>query len=230
MENEKNEAGPRMRTRDAAATRRRLLEVAERHFVGKGYDASRVDEIATEAGINKRMIYAYFGDKEGLYLAVLRTNLERALDAVRLAAPLPADPRERAVVLIRRFFSFLGENPAFVRLATWETLLYGRRAGRVLHETLGAALEQLHLVLEQGKREGVYRPDLDVRKVTHSVSALCLTFFAQREFLEALWKEDLGAASAREEMLAHILRLVFEGIDAREPAGAQAPARPGDGQ
>ncbi len=70
----------RKRPRDAEATRAALLERATREFADRGYDGARVDEIAEAAGINKRMIYAYFGDKEGLYRAVLDACLAQALD------------------------------------------------------------------------------------------------------------------------------------------------------
>jgi TetR/AcrR family transcriptional regulator len=200
------------RPRDPAATRERLLAAAELHFVDHGYEGARVDEIAHDAGTNKRMIYAYFEDKEGLYLEVLKRCFGRAVEAVRGSGDPPAEPRERAAAIVRRYFYFLAGNPSFVRLVSWETLSYGRHAGRVLADTTGAALEHLHDVLQQGIERGVFRADLDVRKLTASVNGMCLTYFGQRDLLGALWNQDPTAPDALEAMLAHVLTLIFDGV------------------
>src|SRR5258708_6025606 len=59
------------RTNDPDGTRRNIVEVATREFAQKGYSGARVDAIASRTRTSKRMIYYYFGGKEGLYLAVL---------------------------------------------------------------------------------------------------------------------------------------------------------------
>ena len=68
-------------TRDSTRTRAAILDAATREFTAKGLSGARVDAIAERAGVNKRMIYHYFGDKEGLYLAVL----EETYAAIRTA-------------------------------------------------------------------------------------------------------------------------------------------------
>ena len=57
--------------RDPAATRKKLLTAARREFASHGLAGARVDEIAARAGVNKQLVYHYFGDKDALYLAVL---------------------------------------------------------------------------------------------------------------------------------------------------------------
>ena len=57
--------------RDPAATAKKLLTAARREFAGSGLAGARVDEIAARAGVNKQLVYHYFGDKDALYLAVL---------------------------------------------------------------------------------------------------------------------------------------------------------------
>src|SRR5690348_9539841 len=63
-----------VRRRDAAATRQRILEAALKEFATKGLDAARIEDIAEQAGANRRMAYCYFGSKEGLYLAALEAS------------------------------------------------------------------------------------------------------------------------------------------------------------
>ncbi|MFD0521315.1 TetR/AcrR family transcriptional regulator [Paractinoplanes durhamensis] len=59
------------RVRDAERTRAEIIEVATHEFADQGYAGARVDEIAAKTRTTKRMIYYYFGGKEGLYLTVL---------------------------------------------------------------------------------------------------------------------------------------------------------------
>jgi len=68
--------------RDAAATRARILGAAVAEFSAVGLAGARVDRIAEASGSNKRMIYVYFGDKEGLFEAALQTALGELMAAV----------------------------------------------------------------------------------------------------------------------------------------------------
>jgi len=73
--------GGRRRINDPQGTRRNIVEVATGEFAQKGYSGARVDAIANRTRTSKRMIYYYFGGKEGLYLAVL----EEAYSGIRRA-------------------------------------------------------------------------------------------------------------------------------------------------
>jgi TetR/AcrR family transcriptional regulator len=201
--------------RDPQATKERLLGTAERLFMEKGYDLARVDEIAAQAQVNKRMIYVYFTDKEGLYMAILDASFSRMLACLEAVAQDHGDPRNDAERLIRAYFQFLAEHPYFVRMVVWESLRYGRQAGRVLARTYRASLEKLYAVFQGGVDQGFFRSDLDVRKLAASVYGLCLSHFSQREFLNILSDKDSTSLEAREVALNHILRLVFDGIEKR---------------
>src|SRR5690349_12030628 len=108
------------RPRDADATRKMLLEAATAIFSEHGFAGARVDEIAERAGVNKALIYAYYGDKEGLYRAVLSSHLEIPPSSLALAAD--ADPRQALEELVRRYFRLLLEDRAFARLLAWDLL------------------------------------------------------------------------------------------------------------
>ncbi len=205
--------GSRAFPRDPRATQERLLQAAERHFVQKGFDLARVDHIAQDAQSNKRMIYAYFGDKEGLYQAILDQHFAGLLDRLSEAVPTPGDPRRDAEELIRVYFHFLAQNPAFVRLVSWESLRFGRQAGRRLVKDIPASLEKLFAILQRGVDQGVFRADLDVRTLVGSVYGLCLSHFSQRDFLKRMRQEHEGHPDkSHDEHLRHILRLIFDGI------------------
>lgn len=204
------------RPRDAEATRSALLACAHRAFADRGFDGARIDEISAAAGINKRMIYAYFGDKDGLYRAVLDGCLTQALAlASEGAVPPGTDLRRRAEAIIRRFFGYLSDHPDFVRLLHWEALSHERRGRKILLLRLEAGLEPLRAIVRQGVKEGAFRADLEPRFFLVAVNALFLGYFAQRHLVEALWKTELSSAAARELVLGQFLHLLLDGIGAR---------------
>src|ERR1044071_7271967 len=79
-------------TRDPRRSQERILAAALKEFSAKGFAGARVDSIARRAAINKRMLYHYFGDKEGLFRAVLRRKIS---ERQAWAAGLSSDPAER---------------------------------------------------------------------------------------------------------------------------------------
>ena len=68
---------PASRTNDPARTMTGILEVATAEFASKGLSGARIDQIAAATQTSKRMIYYYFGSKEGLYVAVLEESYRR---------------------------------------------------------------------------------------------------------------------------------------------------------
>ncbi len=203
---------PDKKKRDAAATRDSLLLAATHEFAARGFAGARVDEIAARAKANKRMLYAYFGDKEGLYPEVLRRHFTRALELEAIALRPAVDLRAQAEDIIRRYFWFLAENPDFVRLVGWEVLSEEKRALPVLLETAGAGLEALFDVVRRGIAAGVLRSDLDPAQVAHAVNVLCLGFFQQQSLLETIWQRELSSRAAREQFLDNLVAFVNHGV------------------
>jgi TetR/AcrR family transcriptional regulator len=210
MSQPRRPAPPARRKRDALATRETLLATAERLFVEKGFDGTRIDEIAAESRVNKRMLYVYFGNKDQVYAEVLRRSFERVLALGKDVADPALGPAAQAEAAIRRYFGFVAENPSYVRLMGWESL--NARSGPALAQLLSAGLEDLHAVLAKGVATGVFRADLDVRELVMSVSALCISTFSRRALLEALWGVDFARPEVRRHLLDHIVALVMRGI------------------
>lgn len=202
------------RKRDADATRADLLKAAAREFAEQGYDGARIDEIAARARVNKRMIYAYFGDKDGIYRAVLDAHLSKALSLAANDPPPGRSSREAAEASIRRYFAFLAEHDDFVRLLFWEALSRERRGKRILLDRLHAGVEPLRALIRRGIDAGEFRTDLDPRHLTMAINALLLGYFSQEPLLSALWETDQRAPAARAGVLDGLVRLVFDGIGA----------------
>jgi len=107
------------RRRDPPATRARILAAAADEFAEHGLEGARYERISARAAANKERIYAYFGDKEQLFAAVLQEQMPTLAAAHAIADP------ERIADLAGDLFDFHAENPQLTRMVLWEALKYG---------------------------------------------------------------------------------------------------------
>jgi len=101
------------RSRNAQATRGQLLAAARQEFSEYGSAGARIDRIAQRSGVNKRMIYVYFGDKDRLLEAVIERQIAELSEALPLAGDLTAFAAAR--------FDYMLAHPQVRRLAGWRT-------------------------------------------------------------------------------------------------------------
>src|SRR6201997_5861684 len=151
--------GKTSQRRNPAATRQKLLAAARREFAASGLAGARVDEIAARAGVNKQLVYHYFGDKDALYLAVLEWVYEE-IRAQERALNLEGLPPEQAIrKLIESSFDHLARHPDFI------VLLNDENRGGARHVRASLKLESMHSplvsmvskILKQGVRDGIFR-------------------------------------------------------------------------
>ncbi len=100
---------------DSTATKARLLEAAAGEFGEYGIAGARVQRIAAAAGVNKQLIYAYFGDKEQLFETVLRGVLADIAEAV------PVDPDDLPGY-VGQMFDYVLTHHDRMRLFFWDKL------------------------------------------------------------------------------------------------------------
>ncbi len=110
-------------TSDGEAVRAALLGISRRLFAKRGYDAVSVRAVASEAGVNPAMIHYYFGNKEGLYLAVLHEVLAPTLE--RLAGLQAAGRHDRAALaeLVHAHMELMLREPWLAPLVAREVIL-----------------------------------------------------------------------------------------------------------
>jgi len=199
-----------------AGVRERLLSSGMRLFAARGFDGVPVDAIVADAGVNKRMVYHYFGSKEGLYGMVLARVYEelQALEEKFFAGPEHImDPEAALAAIVEAYFEYLRGHPMFVRLLLWENLHEGSHLAKVGGAvTKSPMLEHLKRVLAEGERRGVFRKDLDARKVLISLIGLCLVYFSNRHTLSHSVGLDLGAASVLRGAAKHTAALLLGGV------------------
>jgi AcrR family transcriptional regulator len=202
------------RKRDGDATRARILDAAIAEFAAKGFNGARIEEICQNARANPRMIYRYFGDKEGLYVAVLETVL-RELRAEELKLEVDhVEPLEGMILLFQFIHDHFGHHPELISLLSGENLLKGRFLRESVATPIAASplIELIASLLRRGEAAGVIRPGID--PLTLYVSMVALSYFHRSNVhtLSVIFQRDLGASTWLalqrrfvEEMIARVL-------------------------
>lgn len=213
-------------TRDPEATRDAILSAATDEFAQHGLAGARVDRIAERAGINKRMLYYYFGQKEGLFLAVLEGAYQRIREEERQLNLTQVEPTEAIRRLVAFTWNYYIAHPEFITLLNTENLHKGRHISRSLRATeySSPAVGLIDSVLASGVRKGVFRGDLRARDVYLMIVGMCYFYLSNRHTLSVFLGEELEASSelARwESFIADsVLRVVSPAVTSRESTPA----------
>jgi AcrR family transcriptional regulator len=202
--------------RDPEGSKQRLLEAGLKVFSERGYDGGSVSMIVKAAGLNRRMLYHYFGSKEGLYRTCIRQVYSQLQSIeVKLAdIALPAD--ELIEHLIRAYYQFLKTHPTYVRIMTWENLRGGKSAEQAeISNVKAPIIEALHIALEKGRRQGQFRTDIDEKQILLSCMAHSYFYFANQYTVRLATGYDLSDDKVLEDHLKYVVSLLVDGIRIR---------------
>ena len=198
------------RTNDPARTMAGILDVATKEFAEKGLSGARIDEIAAVTRTSKRMIYYYFGSKEGLYVAVLEESYRR-MRAIEGALHLEDLAPEAA---LRRLVEFTFEhhqgNPDYIRLVMTENMERGAylAQSKIIRELNVPAIETIRKLYERGVASGVFRPGLDPIDIHASISALTFFNVSNQHTFGLIFRHDgqsPGATAARRHSIVELI-------------------------
>jgi len=201
----------------AIETRSRILSVAVQEFAEKGFAGARVDRIADLADANKRMIYQYFGNKNGLYLATLEEcyrNIRSLESMINIDGLGPADALAEVV---RHTVDYQASHPGFIRLVMAENMNQGQfiRELDSLRVVNSPAIEMLNGILARGVQEGVFEPGVDPVDLHMSISALSFFNVANKHTFSWIFQHDMDSdaflVNRREYIVREILNSVMRG-------------------
>jgi AcrR family transcriptional regulator len=204
---------PKVLSEKAQQTRDRLLSTAIRMFADQGYEGVSVDRLVEVAKVNKRMVYHYFGSKQGLYGAVLETAYLRLgeIEAISFRDDPPA--AEAIARLVRGYFGFLQSHTDLIRVILWENLQGGRHLATLGHHlTKAPILEELERVIEAGKASGEIRREINGRHLLVNLIGLCLVYFSNRHTLSLALGMDLHSPGHLEQGIRHAIDLAQKGF------------------
>lgn len=205
------EKRPATSLRDPEWTKKQLLESARAEFSEKGFSGARVNAIANAAGVNKQLLYYYFGDKEGLYAAVLETAYaeirigEQKLDLGSVA------PDEAMRRFIEFNFDYMVDHRYFVSLLSDENVhraRHIRQSGQLgglharLEETIGSTLRR-------GHEAGVFRREIDPVELYISIASLCYFHLSNSYTLSAIFGRQIDGAEEIRRRREHVVALIM---------------------
>jgi AcrR family transcriptional regulator len=204
------ERKPGVRELAAQATRESILKAAIKVFSKHGFDGGRVEQISKAAKSYDRMIYYYFGSKEGLYIAALEEIYRRFNEAESELHLDESKPREALRAVIRFMWTYYLKHPEFITLLNTENLHRGKHIGKSerAKEYSSPAVGVIERVLRTGAAQGLFRADLLARDLYLTIAGLCYFYLSNRFTLSAFLGEDLESPAALQQWQAHVIDTV----------------------
>ncbi|CAN7483928.1 TetR/AcrR family transcriptional regulator [Rhizobacter sp. LjRoot28] len=202
------------RTNDPERTKANILEVAEGEFGEKGLAGARIDAIAAATNTSKRMIYYYFGSKEGLYLAVLEESYRRVRDVEAELHLQDLEPEEALRRLVAFTFDHHLHHESYIRLVMSENINRGEYLAQSprIQELNVPAIAAIRNLYERGVKAGVFRRGLNPIDIHASISALSFFNVSNRHTFSLIFKLDMTSpayiAERRENVVEMVVRFM----------------------
>lgn len=202
------------RTNDPARTMAGILEVATAEFAAKGLSGARIDAIAAATQTSKRMIYYYFGSKEGLYVAVLEESYRRMRQIEAEQHLDDLEPEAALRQLVEFTFDHHSANPDYIRLVMAENMERGAylAQSKTIQALNVPAIEAIARLYQRGVAQGIFRAGLDPVDIHASISALTFFNVSNQHTFGLIFKEDARTAQAiaarRSSITEMVLRFV----------------------
>ena len=202
---------------DAERSKEDILAIATEEFAVNGLSGARVDQIAERTRTSKRMIYYYFGGKEGLYQAVLEKAYSdiRALESQSHLAEL--EPREALRKLIELTFDYDETHPHFISLVSVENIHQAKHLSgmKKIKEMNASVIRALSDILERGRKQGEFRSDLDPVDVHLLISAFCFFRVSNRHTFGAIFERDLSDPKLRKRHKRMIMDAIEQLVEVK---------------
>ncbi len=224
----------RGRPKDAEVTQAAILDAAEAAFAERGFAGARIDAIAEASGYNKSLIFHYFGDKLGLYTAVLRRADEQGrylqsylLELLDRDTPVTPETFRRVVEqLVRASFDYYLAHPRLLRILAWEEAAGWATLAKIASRFDQNDFEQFAAALERARRAGVLRPHVSLSFISYVIANACRSYLTSRPLFQLIAPDsgelaDGDSDAAREQIVA----FVVHGLIA-DPAGDALPGQP----
>jgi TetR/AcrR family transcriptional regulator len=197
--------------RDSALTQKRILEAATREFADKGYDGARVDEIARASGVNKNLLYHYFGNKEQLFTAVLESVYEAIRTRQSDLSIRNLSPEEGMRRLVELTSLIWEEVPEFSRLLSSENLHEARhvRQSKRIIPMYDPLMQTIKELLKRGEETGVFRGGIDPIDLYISITSLSAYYISHRHTFEALFGSDMALGKRLQLRREHAVEMIL---------------------
>ncbi len=207
---------PPKRSQDPDGTRRDILETAQKEFALNGLSGARIDEIAARTKSSKRMIYYYFGDKEGLYRRALENAYRTVRDGEDKLDTQGLRPEDALRRLVEFTFDHHHQHEDFIRMVMIENIHHGQylEQSDVISGLNVTAIDHIASIYRRGVDEGVFRPGLDPLELHWQVSALCFFNVSNRATFSKIFGRDIGTAAAQDQLRENAVEMILRFVAA----------------
>jgi len=201
----------------AQDTRDKILDCAEACFIGQGFAATSMRQIAEAADTTNSLIVHHFGSKQALWEAVKERRMQGFV--AQQQSLLQTQKLDLSLFLraIREYFVLLRDDPQLVQLLARAELEQDIGCSRFQQELVTAFVSQI----SAGQQQGIFRAD--IKPVYLLAVILCATtqwMEARHQFLT--WDELAGDSDADEQFLETFIELLVNGVSTARQAGGEA--------
>lgn len=198
---------PITRRSNGLRTRAEIVAAAERQFAERGYEATRLDDIAIEVGIRRAAIFYHFGDKQEVYAAVLNEILAAFMNVL----PISGTATERLEGALTGWIDYVVQRPSVARLILREAA--NSQAGKVSPFVAPAhtAIEWFRAVIDEGIASGELAPQIEPYRFISLMGAVTVFHFAAMPWLSLQVPVDPWSRAELDEHKREIL-LVARGM------------------
>jgi TetR/AcrR family transcriptional regulator len=191
-------------TRDAEATRARILKSARQLFISHGFAAVSMRQLAEACAVNKSLIHHHFGNKEQLWEAVKAQMLDDYVEQQK--ALLQSDKPVDVGLLedsVRGYFEFLRDNPGVVRLFAWTHLEEDQSCGQSDRELVALGAGRV----AEAQHAGIVRADVNPTHVVTIFLNTCTHWFEAHTH-----HQEWSGIGTNEEFLDDFLKVFLDGL------------------
>lgn len=199
-------------TRNSQVTREQILAAAIEEFCAQGYAGANTTRIVQAAGCNIRMLYHYFENKDGLYLAALTRVYEELRRSERETSFWDLPPRDGIIALTHFTFDYMLRNPSFPKMILNENLNLGRAAAQVKETIFSTArpfLDSIETLLVRGHAAGDFTHRPPALHLYLTILSLSFIHISNRHTLQATFDVDLGSDGFLHDRKAHATEVVL---------------------
>jgi TetR/AcrR family transcriptional regulator len=191
--------------------REELMRAALKLFTQRGYSATTVRELVTEAGVTKPALYYYFGSKEGLFLELMRTHFSRLEAVIDVYRKGRGSVRKRLTAMLDKGFSYVQQDCDFIRLMH---AVYFGPPGEAPYFDFDAYHQRYHDLITRLLEEGIERGEFRSGNAGDMAWILLGT-------VEIAIEDQISSQVSRidREVLRRLLKMVFDGLAAGNGKG-----------
>lgn len=202
---------PPRRRRDAAATREKLLKAALAEFCERGFSGARTASIAARAECNIRMLYHYFGNKEGIYLAALELVYAQLRAREEEQDLLHLGPEEGMTALVEFTFDHMLMHQEFINMIGIENIQKGKflRRSKTVPQGAMPLVQSIEILLREGQRQGIFRKKADPIQLYVSILSLSYVHISNKHTLSITFGQDLTDTEWLDARRKHVRDIIM---------------------